>query len=102
MLLISLLLVVLVLGFRNIIPVNANPDAVMATINVGDSPVGIAVNPITNKIYVDNTVSNTVSVIDGSVPIPEFPNGSLVLVLLASVIATAFVIGKKYRNLSLK
>ena len=30
----------------------------------GDSPVGIAINPITGKLYVSNIVSNTVSVID--------------------------------------
>jgi YVTN family beta-propeller protein len=32
--------------------------------SVGDSPVGIAINPITNKLYVSNIASNTVSVID--------------------------------------
>jgi YVTN family beta-propeller protein len=30
----------------------------------GDSPVGIAINPITSKLYVSNIASNTVSVID--------------------------------------
>ena len=32
--------------------------------SVGDSPVGIAINPITNKLYISNIGSNTVSVID--------------------------------------
>jgi DNA-binding beta-propeller fold protein YncE len=32
-------------------------------IKVGDSPTSIAVNPNTNKIYVANAYSNTVSVI---------------------------------------
>jgi YVTN family beta-propeller protein len=32
--------------------------------SVGDSPVGIAINPITSKLYVSNIASNTVSVID--------------------------------------
>jgi YVTN family beta-propeller protein len=34
-------------------------------IHVDNFPVGIAVNPVTNKIYVTNQYSNTVSVIDG-------------------------------------
>jgi YVTN family beta-propeller protein len=32
--------------------------------SIGDSPVGIAINPITSKLYVSNIASNTVSVID--------------------------------------
>jgi YVTN family beta-propeller protein len=32
--------------------------------SLGDSPVGMAINPITNKLYVSNIGSNTVSVID--------------------------------------
>ena len=32
--------------------------------SVGDSPVGIAINPVTNKLYISNIGSNTVSVID--------------------------------------
>jgi YVTN family beta-propeller protein len=32
--------------------------------SVGDSPVGIAINPITNKLYISSIGSNTVSVID--------------------------------------
>jgi YVTN family beta-propeller protein len=38
---------------------------IKATIQVGDSPQGIAVNPNTNRIYVTNYSSNSVSVIDG-------------------------------------
>jgi YVTN family beta-propeller protein len=38
---------------------------VIATIPVGTSPVGLAVNDNTNTIYVANHESNTVSVIDG-------------------------------------
>jgi YVTN family beta-propeller protein len=33
---------------------------------VGDGPIGIAVNPNTNTVYVANSLSNTVSVISGS------------------------------------
>ncbi len=36
------------------------------TIRVGSQPVAIAVNPVTNKIYVGNTGGGTVSVIDGT------------------------------------
>jgi YVTN family beta-propeller protein len=32
--------------------------------SVGDSPVGMAINPLTNKLYISNIGSNTVSVID--------------------------------------
>jgi YVTN family beta-propeller protein len=32
--------------------------------SIGDSPVGMAINPITNKLYISNIGSNTVSVID--------------------------------------
>ena len=32
--------------------------------SVGDSPVGIAINPISSSLYVSNIASNTVSVID--------------------------------------
>jgi YVTN family beta-propeller protein len=32
--------------------------------SVGDSPVGMAINPISNKLYVSNIASNTVAVID--------------------------------------
>ena len=36
------------------------------TIPVGSGPNAVAVNPATNKIYVSNQVSNTVTVIDGA------------------------------------
>ena len=37
----------------------------ISDISVGGHPTSIAVNPITNKIYVVNSNSDTVSVIDG-------------------------------------
>ena len=37
----------------------------VATVSVGEGPIGIAVNPNTNMIYVVNQISNTASVIDG-------------------------------------
>jgi YVTN family beta-propeller protein len=38
---------------------------VLANVTVGFQPHGIAVNPVTDLIYVTNTASNSVSVIDG-------------------------------------
>jgi len=38
---------------------------VTATIAVGVNPVAVAVNPITDRIYVVNSGSNNVTVIDG-------------------------------------
>jgi YVTN family beta-propeller protein len=40
--------------------------AVVATPGVGASPIAIAVNPVTNMVYVANFDGNTVSVIDGT------------------------------------
>src|SRR5438876_8321881 len=44
----------------------AHSDVVVATIPVGAEPYAVAVNPVTNKIYVANTGSDSVSVIDGN------------------------------------
>src|SRR5437879_1326592 len=43
----------------------AHAQTVAATVSVGVIPWKIAVNPITNKIYVANEDSNTLTVIDG-------------------------------------
>ncbi len=55
--------------------------SVIATVPVGTSPFKIAVNSATNRIYVANQISNTVSVIDGAtktvvatVPVGGNPN----------------------------
>jgi YVTN family beta-propeller protein len=60
----------LVLGFLLLTSANvAVAQTVLATIQVGANPVAIAVNPVTNKIYVANYGSSscpgTVTVIDG-------------------------------------
>src|SRR5207245_1204178 len=39
---------------------------VIATIPVGSEPLGVGVNPNTNRIYISNFNSNTVSVINGA------------------------------------
>ena len=36
-----------------------------ATFTVGDSPEGVAVNPVTDRVYVANSGSNGISIIDG-------------------------------------
>jgi YVTN family beta-propeller protein len=43
----------------------AGAQSLPPSITVGNAPVGIAVNPITNKIYVANQSDNTVGVIHG-------------------------------------
>ncbi len=45
---------------------NTSGDTVTATIQVGNGPTGVAANSDTNKIYVANHRSGTISVIDGS------------------------------------
>jgi YVTN family beta-propeller protein len=44
----------------------AEPDAIVASVTVGEGPSSIAANPTTNKLYVANLASSTVSVLDGS------------------------------------
>src|ERR1700675_135979 len=44
----------------------AKAQYVTATIGVGNSPGGMAVNVVTNKVYVANAGSNNVTVIDGA------------------------------------
>jgi YVTN family beta-propeller protein len=43
-----------------------NNNVINSGIKVDSYPVGVAVNPTTNKIYVANEFSNTVSIVDGS------------------------------------
>ena len=44
---------------ENVISPKSNP-----VISSGSFPIGIEINPITNKLYVANQFSNTISVID--------------------------------------
>ncbi len=46
--------------------IDGNNNTKIASISVGVNPVGIGVNPVTNKIYVTNYMEGTVSVIDGN------------------------------------
>jgi YVTN family beta-propeller protein len=60
---ISLFLAVGLLLFQSS---SARAQTVTATVPVGTSPRAVAVNPQTNKIYVANSFSNNVTVIDGA------------------------------------
>ncbi len=57
-------------------PVSA--QSVLTTVRVGSQPIGVAVNPSTNRIYVANNGSSNVSVIDGTtnIVITTIPVGS--------------------------
>ena len=46
--------------------INGYTNEVIKTLSVGNSPEGIAVNPITNTIYVANSGSYSVSILNGS------------------------------------
>ena len=67
---------VLLLAFM---PLPATAQQVIATVNVGAQPQGVAVNPATNKIFVTDRGSGEVTVINGmtnqttTVPVGMFP-----------------------------
>jgi len=58
----------------------ANPTpTVIATVSVGSNPFGVAVNPVTNRVYVSNANDNTVSEINGATNseiLPRIPVGT--------------------------
>ena len=78
----TMLAMVLAVGVA-ILPGDAAAEpGVVATIAVGDSPAGVAVNPSTNRIYVANYYGNDVSVINGAtnmviatIPVGSLPDG---------------------------
>lgn len=41
-------------------------ETVVAVVEVGRGPIGVAANPVTNRVYVANNADNTVSVLDGA------------------------------------
>jgi len=49
-----------------LLPAASVAQTVTTTVAAGSSPSAVAVNPITNKIYIANHVSNNVTVIDGA------------------------------------
>jgi YVTN family beta-propeller protein len=57
-------------------------NEIIDTISVGKTPYGVAVNPLSNKIYVTDIVTDTVTVIDGEtneisakIPVGKKPTG---------------------------
>jgi YVTN family beta-propeller protein len=58
--------VVIAISLAALAPVRANAQTAIATIAAGDTPFAIAVNPVTNKIYVANRQGNSLTVIDGA------------------------------------
>ena len=63
-------------------PASTPSYQVIATIPVGDCPVGLDANPLTGRIYVADVCDNIVSVINGrtnavaaTVPVGDFPYG---------------------------
>jgi len=47
-------------------PSSVSADMRLDDVAVGDNPQAVAVNPVTNKIYVANMGGNSVTVIDGA------------------------------------
>ena len=50
-------------GSNTVSVIKGASNTVVATVPVGPQPDDLAVNPVTNRIYVANTGDNTVSVI---------------------------------------
>lgn len=48
------------------VPAVFSADVPIATVPVGDSPVAIAVNPLSHRVFVANYYGNSVSIIDGA------------------------------------
>ena len=75
---------ILVMGAALAWTIDSRADAVVATVPVGLSPVAIAVDSVTNKIYVGNSGDSSVTIIDGisdstsTVKMPFSPQGIVV------------------------
>jgi len=61
-----LLLLCLLMAVAVPAPQSASADTGLGAVAAGDEPGAVAVNPVTNKIYVANAGSNNVTVIDGA------------------------------------
>ena len=66
-----------------------------ASVQVGAGPVAVAVNPVTNRIYVANDLGNSVTVIDGAT-IPPAAVATVPVGLFPSAIAVNPVTNKVY------
>ncbi len=66
----------LAVGLLLLLPAPARAQEVTATVPVGGRPAAVAVNPVTNKIYVANFAGNNVTMIDGATnPTTTVPAG---------------------------
>jgi YVTN family beta-propeller protein len=67
-------------------PFSIARNAMTAMIPVGSYPVGIEVNPATNRVYVPNAGANTLSVIDGNTnsALATLPTGELPCAIAAN------------------
>jgi hypothetical protein len=54
------------IAFLTLWPLAGYGQSVTASVPVGTSPLAVAANPVTNKIYVANFSTNNVTVIDGA------------------------------------
>src|SRR5690554_1200874 len=62
----SLLVICLLMTALLVAPSSASADTRLDDVDAGDQPVAVAINPVTNKIYVANSSGDTVTVIDGA------------------------------------
>jgi DNA-binding beta-propeller fold protein YncE len=53
-----------VYGYYKVSVIDAASNLVVASIPVGDAPIGVAVAPDARRVYVANSASSSVSVID--------------------------------------
>src|SRR5207249_5813448 len=53
-------------GSRCLSSPEISASSVLATVAGGSGPIGVAVNPTTNRVYVAFDLSNTISVVEGS------------------------------------
>src|SRR5260370_3514295 len=62
----SVLLQATVVAVLALVAAPAHGQTVSATVSVGKTPDAVAINPVTNRIYIANQGSNNVTVIDGA------------------------------------
>jgi uncharacterized protein len=75
-------------------------DGSVKTVKMGTEPEAIAINPITNKIYVGNSGDGTVSVIDGTTDLvtATVPVGDLPYVLAVNLLSDKIYVSKTFSN----
>jgi YVTN family beta-propeller protein/autotransporter-associated beta strand protein len=64
--------------------INTATNLVVATVNVGSSPAGLAVNPTGTRVYIGNTSDGTISVIDTA-------TNSVVTTIVVGIIGSAAI-----------